>query len=225
MNFEDIKEQSVEQLKAYWEKIKESTAYIQLKERYDQLNPRQQKWVNIGSVLLIFYFVISIPLGFLDEAANKEKKFKATTALHKNLVKTKDKLANAPQARRVVESGRLSRNLKDYFQKEGFTKDQITQNESFKEENKGQIPEAPGDAIITGVKIALKQLNLKQVVSVLHNAEKKAKPGIMTHVNITPTSEKAGYFDLGFEIRNFEIPKVEEPKEEPRRRRSRKKRN
>ncbi len=43
MNFQDIKEQVLQQLKDLLEKIQESSAYNELKDRYENLTPRNQK--------------------------------------------------------------------------------------------------------------------------------------------------------------------------------------
>lgn len=222
MNFEDIKEQLQDQLKASLEKIKDSTLYIQLKERYDQLSPKNQKYLNIASAILVFYFIISIPISFLNEANTSIEKYKAQKELLARLVKTKEMKDNTPPMASPIEASRLSRNIESYLTKEGFKKEQITKTENFKEDNKGQFPDAPKDAIISGVKVALKQINLKQFVDVIYNTQRQARPGKMTHLKMSPNAEKAGFFDIEFEIRNFEVPVEETPKAEPRKRRRRK---
>jgi type II secretory pathway component PulM len=223
MNFQDMKEESLEQLSVYKEKIQESAVYIQIKERYDQLNPKQQKYVNIGSILLIAYIVLSIPLGSLSEANSKIEKYKEEKKLLANFKKAQEAASTAPRPQKPQDGNRLSRNLRSLFEKEGLNKDQIGNADAFTENNTGQFPEIPKEASITGVKASLKQLNIKQLVDILKKVETQSTPSKMTHLNITPTADKAGFFDVAFELRGFDLP-IEEVKQEETSKRSRRRR-
>lgn len=221
MNFEDIKEESLEQLNVYKEKIQESSIYIQIKEKYDQLNPKQQKYVNIGSILVVTYLVLSIPLGSLSEANNKIERYKAEKKLLANFKKAQEAASTAPRPQKPQDGNRLSRNLKSLFEKEGLSKDQIGEADAFTEDNTGQFPEIPKEANITGVKAKLNQINIKQLVDVLKKVETQSAPSKMTHLKINPTAEKAGFYDVAFELRGFDLPVEEVKQEEPTRSRRR----
>ena len=90
MNLDDLKEQFLEQLNAYKERIQDTPVYNQIKERYDDLPPRNQKLVLISGILLVSYIVLSIPFGSLGEASNKIEKYESTKSTLASLRKVSD---------------------------------------------------------------------------------------------------------------------------------------
>jgi hypothetical protein len=57
MRFEEIKEQIVDTGKLYIEKIRETPAFIQAQEKYEELSPNVQNIIKYGAVFFcnIFY--------------------------------------------------------------------------------------------------------------------------------------------------------------------------
>ncbi|MEC9284139.1 MAG: hypothetical protein VX642_15595 [Bdellovibrionota bacterium] len=214
MNLDDIKEQFFEQLNAYKERIQDTPAYNQIKERYDDLPPRNQKIVLISGGLLVIYIVLSIPLGSLSEASSKIDKYESTKSTLASLRKVSDQMSAIPNPPSAPASSSLSNSIKSMILSEGIAEDQIASTQSFSEENTGQFKSVPKSAEITGVRVSLKKLNIKQITSLLYKAQRQSRPAKITHLQMNPEGSEAGFFNLNFEIRGFNLNFEEAPKEE-----------
>ena len=225
MNLDDLKEQFLEQLNAYKERIQDTPVYNQIKERYDDLPPRNQKLVLISGILLVSYIVLSIPFGSLGEASNKIEKYESTKSTLASLRKVSDQLSAIPNPPAAPASSSLSNSIKSMILSEGVSEEQILSAQTFSEENTGQFNSVPKAAEITGVRLSLKKLNIKQITSLLYKAQRQARPAKITHLKMSPEGSEAGFFNLNFEIRGFNLPAEEAPQEEPRGSRRSRRRN
>ena len=210
MAFEELKEQWLEQWQQSKEKIQDSALYQQLKERYDDLPPKQQKILQISGLVIICYLVLSIPLGSLQQASDNISQYfevRATLQQLRDKIKEKDEL---PQSNAEISGMRMMSSLKALLEKEGLGESQISQTENFEETNTGQFAGVPTEAKISGLRWQLKQLNLRQITNITFTAQRQLRPAKITKLHIQPTPDKAGFFDLSAEARIFALPVTEE---------------
>ena len=75
IGLEDIKEQVQERLKDTWIKIQESSTFISLKERYDNLTHSGQKTFKTGSLFIGISFLSWILWGLFSQSSEKLAEF------------------------------------------------------------------------------------------------------------------------------------------------------
>ena len=61
MDFSSLKEQLKDQFKELWDRIQESSLYIELKEKFELLPSRIQKVIVVGASLVLALFLFSFP--------------------------------------------------------------------------------------------------------------------------------------------------------------------
>lgn len=58
-SFDDLKEKLVSDARVTWERIQESGAYNQLRDRYENMTPAMQKLTLVGGVALVSLIILS----------------------------------------------------------------------------------------------------------------------------------------------------------------------
>ena len=228
MAFDELREKVKDQVVEKWEEVKESSAFISLKEKYDDLTPNAQILIKGVGVFFAGSLVFMLIFGFFSEANQRINEFEETKQTIREMLRLKRDIAQAPripspppesalksQVDRVIES----------FNLDPVQIDEITVQE-FKSDPKSDL--VPRSVRQAGVLVSLKQLNLNQVVDVgfrLQNINSAAK---LTAVDMKPSEENDHYFNVMYTLIGYYPPEVEgqdEGSEEratrPRSRRSR----
>ncbi|MEQ1878049.1 MAG: hypothetical protein ABL958_15505, partial [Bdellovibrionia bacterium] len=96
MNFDSLKEQILDRLGTIWGQIRETSIYINLSAKYEELTPSMQKLVNAGGVLAALLIVFSIPLSYLSTSSDNVTLFEEYRDTLRELLNVQREIAQAP---------------------------------------------------------------------------------------------------------------------------------
>lgn len=195
MAFEELRERLKDEWQKSLEKAEESRVYTELKDRYENLTPVQQKimlGVTIGTVLLVLF---SIPYSSFSTSEDSLFEFTEKRQLIRDLLRTSKEAKESPEipVPPAVEDLRA--------QAEGM----LTTAQLLPEQIAGVTAEGPHGGIVNGqlvsgnVRVAANQLNLRQIVDLGHEFSSISPSAKLKDLQIT-ASKEPGYFDVVYRI-------------------------
>lgn len=204
MNFEELKERLVSELKQLWERIQDSSLYNQLSDRYQNLNPTKQKLVLVAAVLVGTSMILSIPWGYWDESRVAVDGFESRRDLVRKLLKTSREVAEVPDIPVPPSTDTLTNDIQTYLQSIQLLPEQIVSVAAATAES-SLIPAGMASG---GVTVNLAQLNLRQIVDVGHKLKSISPSVKMTSMQVFPNSKKPSYFDVNFKLVALSVPEA-----------------
>jgi hypothetical protein len=211
MNFQDIISQIKDRIKSLWAQFEESSTYQQLMDKYEDLSPRNQKLVQIGSVAFVILIMLMIPLSDIFSSSDFVTEFEEKREITRDLLRTSRDANQAPNIPQPPDPGALQTRIQAELQNLRLNPDQIksvTESPS----NSQLIPD---DFAKGAVQINVSSLNTRQIVDIsfqLANIHPSVK---MTDLEINASTEKPGYFDLMAKIVSLKPPEVTIAQAEP----------
>ncbi|MFN8944584.1 MAG: hypothetical protein ACK5WZ_08170 [Pseudobdellovibrionaceae bacterium] len=97
MAFEDLKEKITNQAKNIWDSIQDSSVYIDLRDRFENLSPVMQKVVLGAAATTLSLVILSFPYGSLISSDEFKTQFEDTRKLTQDLLKAARESSNIPQ--------------------------------------------------------------------------------------------------------------------------------
>lgn len=214
MNFVEIKERLLSELKQLWDRIQDSTIYNQLRDRYGNLSPQMQKITLLGFVFVVGFLFFSVPWGYWQESNQSVTQFENRRDLIRKLLKSSRDASDVPDIPAPPSSDSLTADIQNI----------LTQNQLLAEQIKGVNASLVDSNIIPsgmaqgGVTVTLTKLNLKQIVEVGYKIKAISPTVKMTGMQITPNRESPQYLDVVFKLASLMVPEALPPppiEEEP----------
>lgn len=200
MKLDELKEQALDQLKATWERIQESPAFIQAKEKFDELTPNAQKGVTAAAGFLIAMIVLSFPLGWISQSTENLAKYEKNRKLIEDFLKVQKDLQTAPNVPTSASAGQIQSSAADLIEKTGISKTQIKFNGLGSTD---MPPYLPSYIEYSSVRLQLEKLNLTQVLDLgvkLQNMNRLAK---LMGLEMTANKDDNHYYDVNFNLAVF----------------------
>ncbi|MCC7405615.1 MAG: hypothetical protein IT288_14545 [Bdellovibrionales bacterium] len=208
INIDDLKDKATESLNRLKETIQESSVYNTLRERYETLPAATQKAVVMGSAGLVVMILLSIPWSFLSSSSDFVSQFEESRDLIRGLLKTRSMAKGTPLPR-GMSAGEIESRARTMLTSAGLLESQIGSTLPLPQGDP-QSGLAPSSVLQQGVRVELKQLNLRQIIDVgyeLQNLDPSVK---MTGLEIQATAEDPHYFTVAFKLISFSLPEPEE---------------
>lgn len=210
MNFDEIKDQIREALASIRERIEESSMYNTARERFEQLSTPAQKAIVVGAVITGVLLVLSFPLGMLLESTDFNTEFQSNRETLRELLQAqtvKDSITVPPPG---LSSGEIKSRVSS-----------VLESAFLLEEQRGSIDDLPPKAsqlasppiIQTGVSVALKKLNLSEIINIGHQLQTIDQSIVLTGLEINATQERDNYFNVVYQLVSFALPPIEEAQE------------
>ncbi len=202
MNFEELKERLLIELKISWDKIRESSLYIKFREFYDSLTPDKQKAFNITSVFVLGFIVFSIPLGYYSTSQELVLDFEAKRDLTRELISSTRETKKNPSFSNPPDLMQLQSDSQAIIQRAQLLPEQV-------------LSVAPSDAKSSLLANSLQQgllvirlskLNLKQVIDIgteLQNIHSGVK---MTSFQMELHPSDTRYIDVSYTLLAVALP-------------------
>jgi hypothetical protein len=211
MDFESYKEQLIELLKNYKNKIQDSETYIRLKEKYDNLPQNYQYAILSMTVLLLFYFIYSIPASFVSVADEKIGYFEENRQLTRELIRA-GRIARTIQLPPPAPSAEaLTSQVENILLEERVLPEQKTATTPMPEVASSKI--VPKSINQTGLKTALKQITLKQIIKIGESINNINSTKLM-NIAILADKKDPHYYNVDYEVAAFSVPLSASPVEE-----------
>lgn len=219
MAFEELRERLKDEWQKSLEKAEESRIYTEIKDRYENLTPVQQKLmlgISIGTLLLLFF---SIPFSYYSASEDSLAEFTEKRQLIRELLRTSKEAKESPEipVPPAVEELRT--------QAEGM----LTSAQLLPDQMGGVTAEGPQGGIVNAqlaagtVRIVANQLNLRQLVDLGHEFSTINPSAKLKDLQIT-ASKEPGYFDVVYRVLVLKVkPKEVAPPDEEKPKKGRKK--
>ncbi|MCB0364346.1 MAG: hypothetical protein H6624_01075 [Bdellovibrionaceae bacterium] len=208
LNLDDLKDKFTETFNQVKDTVEESSLYNTLRERYETLPSNGQRAIVIGSITFVVLIFLSIPWSFLSSSSNYVTEFEDSRALIRGLLKTRSLSKGAPLPK-GMSSGEIESKAKGMLSTAGLLDSQIGSSMQLPEGDPGSRL-APPNVQQQGVRLELKQLNLRQIIDIgyqLQNLDASVK---MTGMEVHATAEDPHYFNATFKLISFSLPETEE---------------
>ncbi|PIS09722.1 MAG: hypothetical protein COT73_13110 [Bdellovibrio sp. CG10_big_fil_rev_8_21_14_0_10_47_8] len=211
MAFEDIKEQLQSELKTRWEQIQESSLYIQIKERYENLTPVMQKISLYGIIAVLLYLVLSFPLGYMTQSNDYVAEFEDKRQLIRDLLKSSRESQDVPNVQPPPSIDSLKAQVDNQLENARLLPEQI-QGTTVSAEKSTLIPAAFSQGIL---RVQLAKLNLRQIIDLGHQFQNISPSVKMIDLSIEANSQDPRYFDVVYKLSPLVVHLQEETPEPP----------
>lgn len=207
MNAEDIKEQILSQLRQVGDRIQDTPAYQNLKERFDSLSTSAQKGLIAAVVAVFFLIILSFPWSMYSESAAQVDGFDGRRNVMRELLKVSREVADVPMIPVPPPMETLKADAEARLKESNLVDEQM----------KGVTIETPASSLIPsdramgGLQISLAKLNVSQLTNIgarmnaLHPSLK------MVGVEVTANRQEPKYFDVIYRLVALAVPDLSAP--------------
>lgn len=218
MGLEEVRENIKDQFLTTWEQVRDSSAFMSIKEKYEILPQQTQKIIKILGLAMVALLLFMMPYGYISSSNDHMQNFEQTRMLINDLLDAQSTQADNIEAPPTLESLRAS--VQDELKRASLEPEQIVA--VTEDTTSTQLSFKNKDIRQRGLKVELSQLNLRQIVSIgksLQNIHNNAK---LIDLQINSTSGKEqGYFNVSYFLKTFEVPGVGETDDPAKTRRPR----
>lgn len=218
-SFDDLKERFIADSRATWERIQESTAYNQMRDRYENMTPAMQKLTVVGGAALLTLIILSIPYGKFTQSNEYVGEFESKRMTIRELLKVSRESSDVPQIPQAPSMDMIRNNVDNQIKAANLLPEQI-QGTEIQENTSNLVPKNLTEGLL---QVSLVKLNLRQVLDLGYqfqsiNSSVKLKDMIMT-----ANREDGRYFDVVYKLVALAVPAppAPEPMEPPRGRKNR----
>ncbi len=204
MPFDELKERLKHEFSQTWQRIQESSAYIQLKDRYDSLTPQMQKASLMAASLLVFLALFSLPLATFNQSSTDIESFESKRSLVVQLIQLNQDLKNKPQLPVPPPASRLMEQIRDQLTKSDLIPEQIQPI------TQGGSSILPQNLVQEVLNVSLKQLNLKQVIDLGYSISSLHPALKLQDLILNPNQKNKSYYDVLYKFVILNIPNFEE---------------
>lgn len=211
MNFEELKERFLTQALSYWERIKESSAYNQLRDRYENLSPAAQRGSLIGGAVLIALIILSFPFSYYSNSQTSVSEFEEKRSTIRELLKVTREASDVPDLAQPPPMDQLKNMADTQIRNANLLPEQVKSVEVSSAASK-LIPQnlSSGSLIVT-----LSKLNLRQVVDLGYQLQAMNTSVKMQDLSIVANREDVHYFDVVYKLIALAVPSTPAPEPEP----------
>ncbi|MFV3410479.1 hypothetical protein ACNH6C_17850 [Bdellovibrio bacteriovorus] len=221
-SFDDLKEKLVSDARVTWERIQESGAYNQLRDRYENMTPAMQKLTLVGSVALVSLIILSIPYGKYTQSNEYVSEFESKRMTIRELLKVSRESSEVPQIPQAPSMDMIRNNIDNQIKAANLLPEQIKGTE-IQENNSNLVPKNLTEGLL---QVSLAKLNIRQVLDLGYQFQSINPSVKMKDMVMTANREDNRYFDVVYKLVALAVPAAPAPEApEPPSRGNRFKRN
>lgn len=202
MKLEDLFERLKDELKMTWDRIQNSSLYIQSKERYEELSPNVQKALKYAGSFFVLYFVLSFPLSWLSQASENRTDYEENRELIESLLEVQNELKNSLDVNININPSELQSTIQQMLGNSNLTQDQI-KSTSLANSQTRKLDFLPENVSYVGVLVNIEKMNLSQILDIGVKLKNLTKSTKLIEMDIQKNKENDHYFDVEFLIAGF----------------------
>lgn len=202
MDFSSLKEQLKDQFKELWDRIQESSLYIELKEKFELLPSRIQKLIIVGASLVLGFFLFSFPYGNLSESWLYEEYFAENRGLIRDLLRASTTLKETSPLPTSASAAAVESQVRQVIQELRITPEQVGNIQVVPGANTKLATSAVNEEAIS---VQLKMLNLRQVTELSHRLQSLGSGIQPMSLQIQRSAGQTHYYDVIFRIFQFSL--------------------
>nr|BFD59273.1 hypothetical protein CKG001_13800 [Bdellovibrio sp. CKG001]BFD62650.1 hypothetical protein BdHM001_13310 [Bdellovibrio sp. HM001] len=218
-SLDDLKERFIADSRATWERLQESTAYNQMRDRYENMTPAMQKLTLIGGVALMTLLVLSIPYGKYTQSTEYVGEFESKRMTIRELLKVSRESSDVPQIPQAPSMDMIRNNVDNQIKAANLLPEQI-QGTEIQENNSNLVPKNLTEGLL---QVSLVKLNLRQVLDLGYQFQSINPSVKLKDMIMTANREDGRYFDVVYKLVALAVPAppAPEPMEPSRGRKNR----
>jgi len=213
MNFDDLKERLRDSFNTTWSRIQESSAYNNLREKYEALPLNQQKALSVGGLVLGILILLWFPYSYLSTSSDYMNEFQEKRTVLRELLR----VSRQSQAQAPIPQAPSMEAIQQ-------TADNIFTTANLMAEQKGQVQSVsskeslgfiPPSVTQQSYVVDAKKLNLKQIVDIGFELSRAfaAVKLMSVDVKVAAGAPAPGYFDVMYKLVSFNFPHMESAEE------------
>ncbi|MFS4460286.1 hypothetical protein [Bdellovibrio sp. HCB2-146] len=202
MTLDDLKERFTSEARVTWERIQESTAYNQLKDRYDNMTPGMQKLSIIGVSALVALIILSIPYGYYSTSQDYVTDFEGKRMTIRELLKVTRESSDVPQIPQAPPISSLQGIVDSQIQSAHLLPEQIKGTQTVSNNSK-LIPSNLTEGML---EVSLAKLNLHQILDMGHRLQSINPSVKLKDMVMSANREDSRYFDVVFKLVALAVP-------------------
>lgn len=204
MNFDDIKDNLKSQLGQTWSRVEDSSAYNQLRDRFENLTPTNQKLTLMAAGAVMALLIISIPYSYYSTSTEYVGTFEEKRGLIRELLKVTRESNEVPDLPVAPNADMLKGTIEGQLHMAKLLPEQMKSIEVVAADT-GLIPKG---LLESGLRISLAKLNLRQIVDIGYNIQAISPSVKMSAIDIKANVEDPRYFDVEMKLVSLAVPQA-----------------
>ncbi|PIT98988.1 MAG: hypothetical protein COT74_12140 [Bdellovibrionales bacterium CG10_big_fil_rev_8_21_14_0_10_45_34] len=209
MALEELKSRFKDQLQNAWSAFETSTVYLQIREKYDDLNPAAQKGVLGFLSVAIISVLIWIPYTFWASSEEQLSYFIENKELIREVLRVQKQLAASSDVPIAIDSGMLRTQVESQLQTVGLLPEQI-QAVNIADFTEGIKIYATG-VVAEGIRASVINLNVTQIVEIGYKLQQIDPSAKMIGMKVRASPERSHYYNVEYELATFRSEAPAEP--------------
>ncbi|KYG60398.1 hypothetical protein [Bdellovibrio bacteriovorus] len=207
MNLDDLKDRFISDARQTWERIQDSAAYNQLRDRYENMTPVMQKLTVVGVVALIAFMILSIPYGAFNESRTYVEEFESKRMTIRELLKVSRESADVPQIPQAPSMDMIRNNIQNQLTAANLLPEQMKGTEVLTNDSK-IVPQNLTEGML---QVSLAKLNIRQALDLGHQFQSINASVKLKDMAMTANAEDSRYFDVTYKLIALAVPAPPEP--------------
>lgn len=202
---DSIKERLKTSISSMTTRIQETTWYANLRDRYESLNPSQQKIALFVGTLIIMIVLLFYPVTLLTKSYDHIAQYEAKRELIREMFRTYRDSSAQPTLASPPVGEMLKTSIQSVLNQAHLVPEQIQGvNESFPD---GSL--MPPTLAASAYEVKLSKLNLKQIVDIGSALVGISESTKMKDISVIANSSDTRYFDVSYKLISLNIPQAE----------------
>ncbi|QDK37427.1 hypothetical protein [Bdellovibrio sp. NC01] len=212
MNLDDLKERISTEARQTWDRIQESAAYNQLRDRYENMTPTMQKLTLVGSVAAVAALILSVPYGNFTTSNEAVSEFEGKRMTIRELLKVSRESSEMPNIQPAPPIDMLRANIDNQIKMANLLPEQVKGIDAGAAAG-GLIPANLAEGTLD---VKLAKLNLRQVMDMGYKFQSINSSVKMKDMVVTANRDDNRYFDVIYKMVALAVPQAPPPPpEEP----------
>ncbi|MGZ3775494.1 MAG: hypothetical protein ACXVCY_12500 [Pseudobdellovibrionaceae bacterium] len=211
MNFDDLKDRIISDARTTWERIQESGAYNQLRDRYENMTPAMQKLTLIGSVTFVTFLILYVPYSHFSSSKDFVGDFESKRMTIRELLKVSRESAEVPQIPQAPSAAAIRTNIENQIKSANLLPEQIKGTQVSESDSK-LIPKTLTESVL---QVNLAKLNLRQVLDLGYQFQSISPSVKLKDLIMNANREDSRYFDVTYKLVALAVPAPPEVAPEP----------
>ncbi|MEK2690621.1 hypothetical protein [Bdellovibrio sp. GT3] len=201
MNLDDLKDRFSSEFRSTWDRIQESGAYNQMRDRYENMTPGMQKLTIYGGIALVTLMVLSIPYGYFSGSSEAVGEFEGKRMTIRELLKVSREASEVPAIPQAPPMDAIRSTVENMIQSAHLLPEQVKGTQST-----GGSNLIPTNLSEGGLQITLAKLNLRQIVDLGYKFANISPSVKMADMTMTANREDNRYFDVVYKLVALAVP-------------------
>ena len=206
MSLDDIKDRLASDARLTWERLQESGAYNQLKDRYENMSPSMQKVTLYGAIAFVAFMVLSVPYSYFSTSSDYVQEYESKRQTIREMLKVTRESADVPQIPRAPDIQSLKSTIDGQIQRASLLPEQVLGTE-VQQNTSALIPANLTEGLL---QVRLAKLNIRQIIDLGHQFSSISPSVKMKDLVMTANRQDNRYFDVVYRLVTLAVPAVPE---------------